>query len=110
MKAGAKPTFCASQKSQDMCVSSHAEWADVANAYVTNTLNINLKDYKHKIYVIPEGLCTENWAGLARVGCVFDDCRVWIKGDHVEVSIEVQTIAWPVIAGVQQTMPQSTGP
>lgn len=58
---------------------NNLEWSDVANAYIRNTLRINLDAYPHKIYVTPSGgVC--KWGGMGYVGCR-GDCRVWVSGD-----------------------------
>jgi hypothetical protein len=64
----------------------------MANVYLTQTLKIDPEDYKYKIYIIPKGVC--NWAGLADKGCAQNACRVWIEGDHVEVSSRNGTCLW----------------
>lgn len=44
-----------------------------------NRPDIRLKDWPHKIYLVPKG-DTCGWGGMGFVGCDAD-CRVWINGD-----------------------------
>jgi hypothetical protein len=59
-------------------------WGYAAEQYVTKNMpNIKLKQYKHRIMVLPKSSpCA--WAGLGNLGCG-DSCYVWVKGripDH----------------------------
>jgi len=61
-------------------------WAQYAERYAKDVLRVDLKDYPHRLFVLPFTIPGCKWLGLADVGCPYW-CRAWIKGGPEGYSI-----------------------
>ena len=54
-------------------------WAQYAEKYATDVLRVELRNYQHRLFVLPYTIPGCEWIGLADVGCP-GWCRAWVKG------------------------------